>query len=146
VENISGASVTIGTAQVVRAAPDGYNILWATVGETIVYRFMSKNQVYDSVKELTPLTAAVSGITLFAAHPSTPCNNLKEVIDYARANPGKLRSIFQTRFIELNIFQELPCCLPFRYPRFHRPCCICRVSNLRLARSRCCQPSSHIWV
>ena len=90
VENISGASGTIGTAQVVRAAPDGYTVLWATVGETTVYRFMSKNQPYDSVKDLTPLMGAVSGITLLVAHPSTPGNNLREVVDHARANPGKL--------------------------------------------------------
>ncbi|MFM9970829.1 MAG: Bug family tripartite tricarboxylate transporter substrate binding protein [Burkholderiales bacterium] len=90
VENISGASGTIGTAQVVRAAPDGYTILWATVGETTVYRFLSKNQPYDSVKDLTPLMGAVSGVTLLVAHPSTPGNNLKEVVDYARTNPGKL--------------------------------------------------------
>ena len=90
VENISGASGTIGSLQVARAAPDGYTIMWATVGETIVYRFMSRNQPYDSVKDFTPLMAAVSGVTLLAAHPSTPGSNLKEMIDYARANPGKL--------------------------------------------------------
>ncbi len=90
VENISGASGTIGTAQVVRSAPDGYTILWATVGETTVYRFMSKIQPYDSVKDLTPLMSAVSGVTLLVAHPSTPGGNLREVVDYARANPGKL--------------------------------------------------------
>ena len=90
VENISGASGTIGSAQVARAAPDGYTIMWATVGETIVYRFMSRNQPYDSVKDFTPLMAAVTVVTLIAAHPSVPGNTLKEVIDYARANPGKL--------------------------------------------------------
>lgn len=90
VENISGASGTIGTGQVVRAAPDGYTILWSTVGETIVYRFMSRNQPYDSVKDLTPLMGAVTAVTLLAAHPSVPGNTLKEVVDYARANPGKL--------------------------------------------------------
>jgi len=90
VENISGASGTIGTAQVVRAAPDGYTILWTTVGETIVYRFMSRNQPYDSLKDLSPLMAAVTAVTLLAAHPSVPGNTLKEVLDYARANPGKL--------------------------------------------------------
>jgi tripartite-type tricarboxylate transporter receptor subunit TctC len=90
VENISGASGTIGSLQVTRAAPDGYTIMWATVGETIVYRYMSKNQPYDSVKDFTPLMAAVSGVTLLVAHPATPGNTLREVIDHARANPGKL--------------------------------------------------------
>ncbi|OFZ98459.1 MAG: hypothetical protein A3H35_06915 [Betaproteobacteria bacterium RIFCSPLOWO2_02_FULL_62_17] len=90
VENIAGASGTIGSTQVARAAPDGYTIMWATVGETIVYRFMSRNQPYDSVKDFTPLMAAVTAITLLAAHPAVPGNTLREVIDYARANPGKL--------------------------------------------------------
>ena len=90
VENISGASGTIGASQVARAAPDGYTIMWATVGETIVYRFMSRNQPYDSLKDFTPLMAAVTVVTLIAAHPSVPGNTLREVIDYARANPGKL--------------------------------------------------------
>ncbi len=90
VENISGASGTIGSLQVARAAPDGYTVMWATVGETVVYRYMSRNQPYDSVKDFTPLMAAVSGVTLLVAHPSTPGNNLREMIDYARANLGKL--------------------------------------------------------
>jgi tripartite-type tricarboxylate transporter receptor subunit TctC len=90
VENIAGASGTIGAYQVTRAAPDGYTIMWCTVGETIVYRFLSRNQTYDSVKDFTPLMAAVSGITIVAVHPSVPVNTLKEVVDYARANPGKL--------------------------------------------------------
>jgi tripartite-type tricarboxylate transporter receptor subunit TctC len=90
VENIAGASGTIGTYQVSRAAPDGYTIAWCTVGETIVYKFMSRNQTYDSLKDLTPLMAAVSGVTILAVHPSVPANTLKELVDYVRANPGKL--------------------------------------------------------
>jgi tripartite-type tricarboxylate transporter receptor subunit TctC len=90
VENISGASGTIGAAQVTRSAPDGYTLMWCTVGETIVYRFLSRNQTYDSVKDFTPIMAAVSAVTMLAAHPSVPGNTLKEIIDYARANPGKL--------------------------------------------------------
>jgi tripartite-type tricarboxylate transporter receptor subunit TctC len=90
VENIAGASGTIGALQVSRAAPDGYTLMWCTVGETIVYRFLSRNQTYDSVKDFTPLMAAVSGVTVLAAHPSVPGDTLKDLIDYARANPGKL--------------------------------------------------------
>ncbi len=90
VENIAGASGTIGTYQVSRAAPDGYTIAWCTVGETIVYKFLNRNQTYDSVKDLTPLMAAVSGVTILAVHPSVPANTLKELLEYARANPGKL--------------------------------------------------------
>jgi tripartite-type tricarboxylate transporter receptor subunit TctC len=89
VENIAGASGTIGAMQVVRAAPDGYTLMWCTVGETIVYKFLSRNQPYDSLKDFSPIIAAVSPVTVLAAHPSVPGNNLKDVIDYARANPGK---------------------------------------------------------
>jgi len=90
VENISGASGTIGALQVTRASPDGYTLMWCTVGETIVYKFLSRNQPYDSVKDFTPIMAALAPVTLLAAHPSVPGDTLKEVIDYARANPGKL--------------------------------------------------------
>jgi tripartite-type tricarboxylate transporter receptor subunit TctC len=75
---------------VARASPDGYTIMWCTVGETIVYKFLLRHQPYDSLKDFTPLMAAVAAVTVLAAHPSVPGNTLKEVIDYARANPGKL--------------------------------------------------------
>lgn len=90
VENIGGASGTIGSSQVAKATPDGYTIMWATVGETIVYMFMSRNKPYDAVKDFTPIMAAVSGISVIAAHPSTPGATLKELLDHAKANPGKL--------------------------------------------------------
>ena len=90
VENISGASGTIGAAQVARAAPDGYTLMWCTVGETIVYRFLSRNQPYDSLKDFTPIMATVQPVTVLAANPDVPAANLKDLIAYARANPGKL--------------------------------------------------------
>ena len=90
VENLSGASGTIGAAQVAKAAPDGYTFMWATVGEMVANRFMSRNQPYDAINDFTPLMAGVASITLLAAHPSTPGATLKELIAYARANPGRL--------------------------------------------------------
>jgi tripartite-type tricarboxylate transporter receptor subunit TctC len=90
VENVAGASGTIGALQVARAAADGYTLMWCTVGETIVYKFLSRNQPYDSLKDFTPIAAMVSPVTVLAAHPSVPGATLREVIDHARANPGKL--------------------------------------------------------
>jgi tripartite-type tricarboxylate transporter receptor subunit TctC len=90
VENVSGASGTIGASQVARSAPDGYTLMWCTVGEMIVYRFLSRNQPYDAIKDFTPLMAGMSSITVLASHPSTPGTTLAELIAYARANPGKL--------------------------------------------------------
>jgi tripartite-type tricarboxylate transporter receptor subunit TctC len=90
VENVSGARGTIGAAQVANAAPDGYTLMWATVGEMVANRFMSRNQPYDALSDFTPLMAGVASVTLLAAHPSTPGATLKELVAYARANPGKL--------------------------------------------------------
>ena len=89
VENIAGAGGTIGAAKVASAAPDGYTIMWATTGEMIGYLFLTRNRHYDPVKDFTPVMAAITPITLLVAHPSAP-GTLKEFIDHARANPGKL--------------------------------------------------------
>jgi tripartite-type tricarboxylate transporter receptor subunit TctC len=90
VENPSGAAGITGTNMIVRSPPDGHSLVFVTVGQVIGVIFLSKDLPYDPVKDLTPVIAAVEAISLVAVHPSVPGNNLKEVLDYARANPGKL--------------------------------------------------------
>ena len=52
--------------------------------------FLTRNLPYDPRKDFTPITAAVEPVTCLAVHPSLPVNSVKEFLDYARANPGKL--------------------------------------------------------
>lgn len=52
--------------------------------------FLSKNLPYDPVKDFTPISAAVEPVTVITVHPSVPVQSVRQLIDHARKNPGKL--------------------------------------------------------
>lgn len=88
-ENRPGASTQIGTAAVAKAAPDGHTLL--LVANTFaVNPSLFSSLPYDPAKDLAPITyAGVTPHTLLV-HPALPVHSLKELIDYAKKNPGKL--------------------------------------------------------
>ncbi len=88
-ENKPGAGSTIGTEIAVRAKPDGYTIVIGSASITISPSLYTKLN-YDSVRDLAPISMAALGHQVFLVHPSLPVNDLKELVAYARANPGKL--------------------------------------------------------
>jgi tripartite-type tricarboxylate transporter receptor subunit TctC len=91
VENRTGASAMIASNTVAKAAPDGYTILAAASGEVAINQHLFKDKMtYDAGRELTPLALVgiVPCVVVVAA--GTPVHNPKELIDYAKANPGKL--------------------------------------------------------
>ncbi len=90
VDNKPGAGGMIGSDLVAKAAPDGYTILLGTDGTHVGNPLLMKNHPFDPIKDVTPLTMAVKGVLVLVAHPSTPFNNVRELIDYAKRNPGKL--------------------------------------------------------
>ena len=89
-ENRPAMSGVLASEQVAQMAPDGYNLLFTTPSSQITVKFLSKNVRYDGEKDFTPITAFVEPVSTFVVHPSVPANSLKELIDYAKRNPGKL--------------------------------------------------------
>jgi tripartite-type tricarboxylate transporter receptor subunit TctC len=91
VENRTGASAMIASNLVAKAPPDGYTILAAASGEVAINQHLFKEKMnYDPARELTPL--ALVGIVpcVVVVADATPVHNPKELIAYAKANPGKL--------------------------------------------------------
>ncbi len=90
VDNRAGAGGMLGSDIVARSAPDGYTILLGTGATHGLTLLLSKTIPYDPVKDFTPITAAVEVPIVLVVHPSIPGVTAKDLIDWAKKNPGKL--------------------------------------------------------
>ena len=90
VENRPGANGALAAQYVARSEPDGYTLLMGTNSPLSAVPFMMKSPPYDAVKDFTPITRVGSFTLMLVVHPSIPAKNMKELIDYAKNNPGKL--------------------------------------------------------
>jgi tripartite-type tricarboxylate transporter receptor subunit TctC len=90
IENRAGAGGAIGAASVIRAAPDGYTILFGTGSELDVLPSVKTNPPYDALKDLQPISRVGTVSFVLVAHPSVPANNVKDLIALARAKPGEI--------------------------------------------------------
>jgi tripartite-type tricarboxylate transporter receptor subunit TctC len=90
IENKPGASGNIGMEMGARAEPDGYTLVLAPTGNLTVNPILFPNLSFNPQKDLTPITVLASSPNVLVVHPSVPAKTLKELIDYAKANPGKL--------------------------------------------------------
>jgi len=90
VENRTGASGNIGALSVARAAPDGYTIMMATPYPIGFNKLMSSDLKFDPEQDFVPIALIGKSPQILVSGPSLKAKNLKEVIAYAAANPGKL--------------------------------------------------------
>jgi tripartite-type tricarboxylate transporter receptor subunit TctC len=90
VENQPGAGGSVAAASVAHSAPDGYTIFLGGSSIHLAEMVLREHPLLDPMKDL--VTMSMVAITCFAitVHPAVPAQNLKELIDYVKANPGKL--------------------------------------------------------
>ena len=90
VENRGGAAGNIGVEAAARSAPDGYTILLGNIGSIAINPAVFPKLSVTPTRDLIAVSQVVDVPSVLVAHPSFPPNSIKEVIEYAKANPGKL--------------------------------------------------------
>jgi tripartite-type tricarboxylate transporter receptor subunit TctC len=89
VQNVGGGGGSIGAANVAQATPDGYTILMGTVATHALNPLMLKTKPYDAEKDFAPISLLVVVPNVLVVNPQLPANNVKELIDLLKANPGQ---------------------------------------------------------
>lgn len=90
VENIGGASGTIGLMKLVNAAPDGYTMSFGTIGTHVANAALFKKLPYDPLTSFAPVGLAGTAPLLLVVKASLPVSNLKEFVAYAEANKASM--------------------------------------------------------
>lgn len=88
VDNRAGGGGTIGSETAVRATPDGYTLAFVSGAYTTMAAL--HKLPYDAVKDITPIVMVGEASSIAVVHPSVPVKSVKELVAYAKGNPGKL--------------------------------------------------------
>jgi tripartite-type tricarboxylate transporter receptor subunit TctC len=90
VENHVGAGGGLAARTVASSAPDGYTLLAATAGSLAISPQLYKNPGFDPIKDFSAVAMVSSAPLVIAINPKIPAKSVRELVDYTRANPGKL--------------------------------------------------------
>ena len=90
IENRGGAGGGVGAAEASRAAPDGYTLFFPSGSVITANQHIYAKMNYDPEKDFVPITNVVSGPQVLTVPASSPFKTVKDLVDYGRANPGKL--------------------------------------------------------
>ena len=90
VQNKPGAAGIVGSRTVAAAAPDGYTLLTANNGSHVVQPVIAKTPPYDALKDFTPIASVVAAYVVIGIPANLPPRTLREFVDYAKSQPGKL--------------------------------------------------------
>lgn len=90
VENKTGANGNVGADFVAKSAPDGYTLLLTDLGGLVISASVYPQLPFNPSKDFTPVAMVSYSPHVLAVHPSVPVKNVKELVQHAKANPGKL--------------------------------------------------------
>jgi len=90
IENRPGSAFVVGNDAVAKAQPDGYTLLFASIGAFAIAPHMVAKLPYNIERDFQPIAQVTTGHLLLAVTPSLPIHSVAELIAYARKNPGKL--------------------------------------------------------
>ena len=90
VENRPGGNTHIGAEYVARSAPDGYTLFHTLDSTMTLNQALFTNIPFDPVKDFAPVARLASGNSIVVVNPGVPVKSVRELIDYSKANPGKL--------------------------------------------------------
>jgi tripartite-type tricarboxylate transporter receptor subunit TctC len=90
IENKAGANGNVGADFVAKSAPDGYTLLLTDLGGLVISASVYPKLPFDPSKDFTPVVMVSYSPHVLAVHPSVPVKNVKELIELAKAQPGKL--------------------------------------------------------
>jgi tripartite-type tricarboxylate transporter receptor subunit TctC len=90
VENRAGAGGMVGTGSVAKSAPDGYTIVLSSLSAYAIGPRLVKAPLYDPINDFTAIGAVALSPTILTINTALPFQNLRDLIAYAKANPGKL--------------------------------------------------------
>jgi len=90
IENIGGAGSSLGTAAAARAQPDGYTLLLGGNSGLVINPLASSKSPYDPLRDFEPIAILGRNPTAIDVHPAQPMKTLKELVDFIKANPGKV--------------------------------------------------------
>ena len=91
IDNRPGAGNTIGSREAAQATPDGYTLLYSSVSGLVIAPLLQKNAGYDPITSYDPIALVAAAPTIIlVVHPSVPAKSVKELVDFAKANPTKV--------------------------------------------------------
>jgi tripartite-type tricarboxylate transporter receptor subunit TctC len=90
IDNRGGAGGALGARALAAAEPDGHTLFYGNTSTLAVIPAVSKNPGYDPAKNFAPIASVSDSYMILVVHPSFPAKTVKEFLDYAKANPGKL--------------------------------------------------------